>query len=282
MDADSTMHAGEGTFQGHGTTMAEVKAAYNGSRTTVALAVYVTAKAAEKFWRSGKCIDVVVAPDGGDVSANSTTSVTAKVRQHFENAELDKAVEATLSGVKSIEPAAKKVPSPATFTYTAGPNPKDAGIVTFKSVSNRGIGEKAVTFTVGGGWKVEGHDQAGATVDGQKCGGLGGAWKITGHIKDQGITTDSTYVATIDETTLAGTYTYKSVGKVDTGYGVITTTMTGNGKASLVAQADGSYLMTLAGTTVKSTVTGAGSTQSVNVAIPALPFTWQPGGTCPS
>ena len=89
-------------------------------------------------------------------------------------------------------------------------------------------------------------------------------------------------MATIDETTLAGTYTYKSVGTVDTGFGVIKTTLTGKGKASLVAQADGSYLMTLAGTTIKSTATGAGTTQTTSAAIPDLPFTWTPGGTCPS
>jgi hypothetical protein len=84
------------------------------------------------------------------VGADSTTKVSAKVRHRFENTELDKPVEATMTGVKSIEPAGSKVPSPASFTYTAGPKPEDAGIVTFKSVSNRGIGETTATFTVGG------------------------------------------------------------------------------------------------------------------------------------
>ena len=282
LDAAGHGSGGESSYTGHGTTMDAVKGSLHDAGTFVGGAMLVTAKAAEKFWRSGKCIDVAVDPKGGDVGANSATTVTAKVRQHFENVELDKPVAATMSGIKSIEPSGKKVPSPATFTYTAGAKPKDAGIVTFKSVSNRGIGETTVTFTVGGAWKVEGHDHAGTTIDGQKCGGLGGQWTLKGHIKGQGIETTSTYVATIDETTLAGTYTYKSVGTVDTGFGVIKTTLTGKGKASLVAQADGSYLMTLAGTTIKSTATGAGTTQTTSAAIPDLPFTWTPGGTCPS
>ena len=40
------------------------------------------------------------------------------------------------------------MPSPADFTFTAGSQPGDAGIVTFKSVSNRGIGETTATWTV--------------------------------------------------------------------------------------------------------------------------------------
>ena len=92
----------------------------------------------------------MVDPNGGDVGAGSTTKVTAKVRHRFENTELDKPVEATMTGVKSIEPAGSKVPSPASFTYTAGSKPEDAGVVTFRSVSNRGIGETTATFTVGG------------------------------------------------------------------------------------------------------------------------------------
>jgi hypothetical protein len=270
-----------GTFNARNVTKADVDDAFNAAETLVGMAVYISAKAAEKFWRSGKCIEVVVDPNGGDVGANSATDVTAKVRHKFENVDLDKTVVATMTGVKSIEPNAQKVKAPAKFTYTAGPKPKDAGIVTFKSVSNRGIGETTVTFKVGGGWKTEGNDQAGESFKGQKCGDLDGPWQIDGLISGDGLKTTSRWIATLDGTTLAGTYTFKSVGIVNTGYGDLTTTETGTGKASMVAQADGSYLMTIAGTNVTSTVVGAGSTETVTLPIQALQFTWTPGGTCP-
>ncbi len=170
---DGVFTMGESTFEGHGTTMAEIADASKGSRNVVGLAVHVTGKAAEKFWRSGKCIEVAVDPNGGDVGAGSTMTVTAKVRHKFENTELDKPVQATMTGVKSIEPSGTKVPSPATFKYSAGPSPQDAGIVTFKSVSNRGIGETTATFTVGG-------KELEVTVDGSSTtSALGASYRTT-------------------------------------------------------------------------------------------------------
>lgn len=270
-----------GTFTGKDTTMKDVRDTVHGLEELVGIASQTTARAAEKFWRSGKCIEVVVDPKGGDVAADSKTSVSAKVRHRFDPGELQKPVVATLKGVKSIEPAGQKVPSPATFTYTAGANPKDSGEVTFKSVSNRGIGETSVTFSVGGGWKIDGH-QAGQSITGQKCGGLDGVWRIDGQLGDAQVKTTSTYIATLDGTTLVGTYTFKSVGTVDTGIGLIVTTQTGTGKVTAVKGADGTVTMTMAGTTVTGTAEGAGTAESVDVAIPPIDFVWQPGGTCPT
>ncbi len=112
--------------------------------TTVAAA----AKEAEKLWRSGKCVELIVDPGTRDVQPDEILEVTAKLKHRIEGNELDKPVEAILTGVKSIEPAGEKQPAPATVTYTAGPNDGDIGKIAFKSVSNRGIAEKSVTFTV--------------------------------------------------------------------------------------------------------------------------------------
>ena len=103
---------------------------------------------AEKFWRGGKCVELIVDPPGGDVDADSKTDVVAKVRHRFEGDELDKPVEATLDGVQAIDPVDTKQPAPATVKYTAGPEDGDVGNIAFKTVSNRGIAEKTVTFTV--------------------------------------------------------------------------------------------------------------------------------------
>jgi hypothetical protein len=120
----------------------------------IRLAANRAAPSFEKAWRSGMCIAVTVSPEGGDVDKDSVTTVTAKVRHKIENQELDKPVEATLDGVKSIDPTGSKQKAPATVKYTAGSKDGDRGRIDFKSVSNRGIGERSVTFSVAGGWVI--------------------------------------------------------------------------------------------------------------------------------
>jgi hypothetical protein len=277
---DGSGQSGAGTFNAHNVTKAEVNDAYHAAEQFIGIAVWTSAKAAEKFWRSGKCIDVVVDPAGGDVAANATTSVTAKVRHKFDGNELNKPVEATVAGVTSIEPAGQRQPAPATFTYTAGPKPGDAGEVTFKSVSNRGIGETTVKFIVGGGWKTESNGllQGEETFKGQKCNGLAGIWRVDGQVNNPGVKQTATWTATIDGTTLAGTYAYKSKTTTITPLGSIVTTSTGTGPASIVAQPDGSLKMTIGATKVRSTANG----QSLDIPVPEMFFTWTPGGTCPA
>ena len=129
-------------------TKADLEPLFRSIGRATATAAVMMGGDAEKFWRDGKCIEVKTEPGGGEVDPASTTSLTAKVRQIFEGAELDKPVEATLTGVASIDPSGSKVPSPATFTYTAGSKASEVGEVTFKSISNRGIGETSVKFAV--------------------------------------------------------------------------------------------------------------------------------------
>ncbi len=131
-----------------GATRQNATDTWRGLFTVVALVAITAGQAAREFWQSGNCVEVVPTPTRADVDPDSTTTLTAKVRHKFEGNELDKAVEATISGVKSIEPASQRVPSPASFTYTAGPDEGDSGDVALTSVSNRGIGKTTVTFTV--------------------------------------------------------------------------------------------------------------------------------------
>ena len=118
-------------------------------------AAWATATAVETAWRSGKCLDLIVDPEGGDVDPDSVTDVVAKVKHHFEGNELDKPVTATLAGVKTVDPAGEKQPAPATVKYTAGSEEGETGDIAFESVSNRGIAKKTVRFTVGStAWTV--------------------------------------------------------------------------------------------------------------------------------
>jgi len=64
-------------------------------------------------------------------------------------------------------------------------------------------------------------------------------------------------------------------------YPSIVTTGVGSGRASIVAQPDGTLKMTVFGTTITTTVVGAGGEVTVSVPIPDGNFSWSPGGTCP-
>lgn len=138
------------TLGGEGSTP-EQQGKFWGSMTFfVETTVTAAAKEAEKLWREGKCVELIVDPEGGDLSPNEVKAVTATLKHKIEGNELDKPVVATLTGVQTLDPAGSRQPAPATVTYTAGPNQGDFGRIAFKSVSNRGIAEKDVTFTVGG------------------------------------------------------------------------------------------------------------------------------------
>jgi len=206
------------------------------------------------------------------------------VHQRYDGTELDKPVTATLIGPKSLEPAGQAQPAPAMFTYTAGPNDNDSASVTFKSVSNRGIGETSIGFEVGGSWHINQAAAGGLAVKGQKCGGLDGLWTFVGTIKSSQIDQTTTWNVTLNGTTLQGTYTYKSVTK---SYPSIVTTGIASGRASIVEQTtDGNgYLagtlhMTIVGTMVRETVVGAGGEVTVSVPIPDGQFAWSPGASC--
>ena len=106
------------------------------------------AKAVEAAWRSGMCVRVSANPKGGDVGKDFVTQVTVTVRQRYDSSELHKPVEASFSGIKSLQPAGGKQDSPANYQYTAGSNDGDSGGMNFKSTSNRGIGQTSAHFVV--------------------------------------------------------------------------------------------------------------------------------------
>jgi hypothetical protein len=140
---------------GEGTT-ADQQAGFFGTMSVfVETMVMAAAKEAEKLWKSGKCLELIVDPKSGDVEADEVKDVTATLKHKIDGNELDKPVTATLIGLKSVEPAGQKQPAPATVSFTAGPKEGDFGRIVFKSVSNRGIVETDVTYTVHAtGWKV--------------------------------------------------------------------------------------------------------------------------------
>jgi hypothetical protein len=256
-------------------TSADLGPLFTSALTAVTAGAHILGSAAEKFWRDGKCIEVIVAPAGGDVDPSSVTEVTVKVKQKFEGNELNKPVEAALSGVKTIDPAGTKQPAPATFKYTAGVKDGDRGDIELKSVSNRGIGKKSVTFTVHAvGWMTTATSPLG-DVTGKKCDGLGGPWTINGVEHLGPLTVTTKVVVTINLATLEGTFDFH---KDQVGAGTVTTHQS-NGSARIVQNEDGSVTMTLDPAKIylhtKNAFGGSGSatTQGAKLVYPWTPAT---------
>ena len=113
-----------------------------------ALPASMAIDAAERYWRSGACVEVLVL-DGqsGEVEPGQDVHIVAQPRHRFEDTALAKPVVASLSGTAALQPTGAAVPAPAGFDYTAGEE-GETGTVTLTSTSNRGIGSTSVTFTV--------------------------------------------------------------------------------------------------------------------------------------
>ena len=137
-----------------GATMEQIKGAVNGALLTVGLAVSLLADGAEKFWRSGQCIDLKTNEESRDVDAGETIDLSVEAVHKFDAQPVKAPVEAKLTGTKSLDPAGRPVDSPASFTFVAGDKDGDKGTIELTQTGKRGIGLKTVEFTVGGAFLV--------------------------------------------------------------------------------------------------------------------------------
>jgi hypothetical protein len=104
--------------------------------------------AAERYWRSGNCVDVsILEGQSGDVQPGQELQIVGQPRHRIEGTALAKPVVASLSGSGAVDPTGVAVPAPAAFEYTAGQE-GEIGTVTLTSTSDRGIGSTSATFRV--------------------------------------------------------------------------------------------------------------------------------------
>jgi hypothetical protein len=110
---------------------------------------------AKSQWRGGTCVGIRTQPMADEkgkinmtVDPNAQIPITGQPYQKFEMVDLTAPVVGALAGLQSLSQAGQPVPPPASFSYVAGPNFMDQGVVTLKSTSKRGIGTQAATFTV--------------------------------------------------------------------------------------------------------------------------------------
>jgi hypothetical protein len=225
------------------------------------LAVFAAMGSAEDKWTNGYCLEIAVpSMDAGgsrSVATGSTTPFTANVRHKFEGADLAVPVSATLgSGGVSVSPSGTKVPAPARFSYLAPDKDRQTATVNLETRSKRGVATLAVTFmTASPGWVLRGP---GGAILGKKCDGVGGDWIEELTVPSLGMT--NTWVFTIDETTLKGTYTMDAVQDLKDGSG----TWHGTGEASVTLGPDGTAEISLTGgkTTITTKTSGGTATQT--------------------
>jgi hypothetical protein len=121
----------------------------NAGTLTEALVNHYALDAAEKAWKSGRCVDLRVSTDPSKRSGlkpSTPVSLTAAPRSRIDGSPAGGSVRATLTGGTSIDPADTAVPADATYSYVA-PGEKDkTATVTLESRSKRGIGRATVTF----------------------------------------------------------------------------------------------------------------------------------------
>jgi hypothetical protein len=134
---------------------------------------------AERFWRSGECVELMPSRDTGSVNPNETISLVVTARAKFgDGGEIDKPIKAMFTGKESLDPTGEPQPAPATFTFKAGSQKDDKGTIDLEQTSNRGIGKRQVVYTVGEqDYRIE-HRVGGNSYTATKCDGHAGPWTI--------------------------------------------------------------------------------------------------------
>ncbi|MFN8629706.1 MAG: hypothetical protein U0838_05090 [Chloroflexota bacterium] len=133
-----------------GSVPATAAGARAGLRLLIAWNAYNLATEGEKFWRSGACIDMKATRESGEVKPSENVQFDVNPVGKFDSAPVKAPIVAAFSGTKSLEPVDTAVDPPATFRFTAGPNPNDKGTIDLTQTGKRGIGLKQLVFTVGG------------------------------------------------------------------------------------------------------------------------------------
>jgi hypothetical protein len=146
-DGTRTIDYGGVEGSSSGATEAQVTGTVNGNL-MVQLMLIEIGKAAERFWRSGECIELTTSEQSRQVEPDEQIAISTTAKGAFDGLDIDAQLSATLEGVAILEPLATKQDPPATVTYTAGSDPGALGTVTIEQVSRRGIGRASSEFTV--------------------------------------------------------------------------------------------------------------------------------------
>jgi hypothetical protein len=103
--------------------------------------------------QNNECV-IVVAEGPTTVGARQVVPIEVKTKHVIEGTDLDKRVEASLSGDGELEPTSL-AKTPDTVTYTAGDEGGDTGTITLVSTSRQGKGTTTLTLKVADKYRVD-------------------------------------------------------------------------------------------------------------------------------
>ncbi|HXG26810.1 MAG TPA: hypothetical protein VNL94_08175 [Candidatus Binatia bacterium] len=264
-------------------TEAEATAAARQVGSTMGVATYVVATRAQDHWRGGNCVEIRATEQTRKVKKNETVQFEARVWHKVEGVELTKPIHSAFAGTASLDPVDVEVPSPMLLSFKAGPNLDDQGTVSLTTTSNRGIGTLDITFTVAGGWFIDGAN-FGGRLKGLKCGDPPGDWVIDGTYKVGAFAGEQRWTITIGADERTGTFGYNTT-QTGTIQGVtIYVVGLAFGEATLdIDPVTGQAHMELEEKThtYSATTSKGGSGRDQDADLVRYAFDWEVGGDCP-
>ena len=180
---DESSANGDVVRQNENTTDADISLLYRevaGMGVIVAMLLF---EAAQEKWRSGFCVRIEATETSRDVEPDEVVPFTAKPWHNFDGVELDEPIVATFTGTVSAAPVDVKQDSPASISFTAGPDTDDRGTVSLKSTSKRGIGTLEIVFTVQEPFVLELAIESDITITKLGGGGSSGTTRAEGTIR---------------------------------------------------------------------------------------------------
>jgi hypothetical protein len=242
---------------------------------------------AQEQWRSGKCVEIRATESSRQVQRQEVVDFTSEPWHRIDGNRLDKRIVATFAGLASMEPEGAPQDPPAAVTYRAGSQNGDTGTVTLTSTSNRGIGTLALTFRVGGGYRIDGTYRnafATGTALGEKCDGIDGEWIIDGEYTAGGFYTGTQrWTITLTEATMTGTFSYTDL-QVGAVPGVPRTRGQAAGTVTATEDEEGDVHMHLTETShsfqTETTAPAGGWGNDANAPRQQYDFIWEAGADC--
>ena len=232
-------------------------------------------KEAEKFWRSGKCIEITTNEDSRDVDPGAAVEIIAEALGKFDREQIEAPIKASFNGKESLDPVNEARDPPATFNFKAGGEDGDKGTIDLEQVGRRGIGKKQIVFTVGASdYRVINAQTAIGGITGTKCDGLAGPWTLQWH--GQGATASSATTFTLPEdggTAPAHTNLTLDFGEAKSVYVL-------DGSASVATRPDGTPTLFFVIGSGTVTVSAQGQSHTQSISFPGTAYELETGDFC--
>ena len=123
--------------------------AYAMGRIMSLLVAITLSDAAEKAWKSGRCVALEPTTDPAKrtgLQPSTSVAISAAPRSRIDGGPVGGAVTATLSGEGAVTPSGTRVPADASFAYTAASTVGKAGKVALEARSRRGVAKAELNF----------------------------------------------------------------------------------------------------------------------------------------